>query len=229
MIKEAKKKESTSEENEDTESVWPKFRAWLREEAGVQPSTARTYATQAKRIVSDLHEDLSQETLNAWVGQMSAQARTPFRASWRKYQQFMEATYKVTLPGFSTLVADLPEDVTAALRLLKAQPLGVNQMAALTTTRQGGALFQALCAVNPEVAAGKVLAILTANGETALVPKAAFRVLLAWGKQGDRSDGAENPRWLIPACPGACKAMLPLTISRLVRQPAHTEPPQQNR
>jgi hypothetical protein len=52
-----------------------------------------------------------------------------------------------------------------------------------------------------------------------LIPKEAWKTLFKWGKQNKRVDDIEeNPRWLVPAYPGAQEPMKAVKITRLVNQ-----------
>ena len=94
---------------------WAEFRQYLKKR-GIKPGTAMTYAAQVKRIIGAVPE-LTTANLNAWIKQFVSRQRTPFRASWRKFRQYYEAKYNLSLPDFSRLDGnDITEEILDALR-----------------------------------------------------------------------------------------------------------------
>lgn len=196
--------------------IWSEFREWLVSERGVSKTTARTYATQARRIIRELDGDVTEQTLFDWVNCRPAVHRTPFRCSWRRYIDFMAAQYSTTLPNFPS-GSSVPLDVAAALHAIKQKGIGSGAIAALTTTKDTGARFSALCGIDRGVAAGTLVVVLDLTDSLCLIPADAYATLLAWGKQHTRMDAPNEPRWLVPDAPGALRAMQPIRITRIAK------------
>jgi hypothetical protein len=201
-----------------THDVWTEFRDWLIEVHGVSKTTARTYATQARRILRELDGEITSRTLFRWINDRPSSHRTPFRSSWRRYRLFMREVYKTRLATFPQGVP-LPPDVVQALHEIKEKNIGAGSIATLTTVKDTGPRRAALARINRAVEDGDVQVVLDDKGSLFLIPTTAYNTLVTWGKQGSRMDDPTNFRWLIPANPGSKDPMKTLKITRILKKP----------
>lgn len=200
----------------EARDIWVDFRQWLIDDQGVAKATARTYATQSRRILRELDGDITSESLFNWVNCRPATHRTPFRSSWRRYRLFMEKKHKTTLATFPQ-GESIPAEIIAALALIKNRGIGSGSIGKLTIKQDDSARRDALAKINRDVEHGELLVILDPDNSLYLIPADAYKTLIEWGKQGSRMDDSENPRWLVPALPGGSDAMKAIKITRLIR------------
>lgn len=194
--------------------AWAEFRQYLKG-LGIKPVTAVTYAAQVKRILLAVPE-LSTPALNAWIRQFPGKQRTPFRASWRRFRQYYEAKYRLSLPDFTRLdTSDVTEAVLAALRdCVQGHKIKAQTLAELTIELDTGPRFAALSKTMPGLTTGALVLVVSHDGKLASVPAQAYRTFVEWGQQGTRQGG---PRWLLPATPGGDLAMLAPQIGKMLK------------
>jgi len=193
---------------------WAEFRQYLKKR-GIKPGTAMTYAAQVKRIIGAVPE-LTTANLNAWIKQFVSRQRTPFRASWRKFRQYYEAKYNLSLPDFSRLDGnDITEEILDALRsCVKGHKIKPQTLCELTTELDTGPRFAALCKTLPGLQSGALVLVLSHEGKLSSVPVDAYRTFVQWGQQANRQT---KPHWLLPTGPGGDIAMPSTQIGKLLK------------
>jgi hypothetical protein len=206
--------QKTSEET----PIWGDFRDWLVNDEGVTKTTARTYCTQVRRILREIEGPTNSEGLFDWINSRPAGHRTPFRSSWRRYRMFIEKVFSVQVPDFPT-GNGVPLEVVEALATIKGRGIGSGTIERLTTKVNTGKERDALARINREVESNDLLVCRCSDDSLSLIPKEAWKTLFQWGKQSKRVDDIEeNPRWLVPAYPGAQEPMKAVKITRFVNQ-----------
>ena len=202
--------------------IWGDFRLWLVESEGVTKTTARTYCTQVRRILREIEGSVTTENLFSWINSRPAGHRTPFRSSWRRYRLYIEIKFNIEVTVFP-VGNNVPLEVIEALVLIKARNIGSGSIEKLTTSVNTGKEREALAKINRDVDSTNLLVCLGSDGSLYLVPTGAWKVLFSWGTQDSRVDDKENPRWLVPAFPGAQEPMKAVKITRMVNRHARKE------
>ena len=202
----------------ESKPIWGDFREWLVTSEGVTKTTARTYCTQVRRILREIEGPATPESLFDWINSRPAGHRTPFRSSWRRYRLFIMKTFSINVSDFPA-GSGVPVEVIDALAAIKARSIGSGTIERLTTQVNTGKERDALARINRDVESNDLLVCRCSDDSLSLIPKEAWKTLFKWGKQSNRVDDIEeNPRWLVPAYPGAQEPMKAVKITRLVNQ-----------
>jgi hypothetical protein len=193
--------------------IWPAFREWVIGEKGLARRSAGTYVSHAKRIVTDLGDNLTAETLLAWIEKKPEHNRSAYRGAWRAYVAYMATIY----PGMP--LATFPRGGSR-----KIQSLPPNVLQACHLAWLNGASFAALCAATygvspakrsrlesaiPALRAGRKTALTHGDG-VLILPVETVAEIAAWALTGEDGDP------LLPLLPG--KTTTRMQKARLIRE-----------
>jgi len=197
---------------------WGRFREYLIEHRGLATTTARTTAGQVRRIFREV-QPVTQEGLRAWEKACPMHHVRAYRASYRRYREFSEAQWGVSLPDFSRPpVPDegMPEEVLEALHLAMEEGVAASTIVALghRVIPPGHPLHDALASGNMQIRTGRHIVIHDTEGRVATVPKHCWDVWSGWAWP----DGVPSPEMpALPKRPGSDEPMPLAKVRRLVR------------
>jgi hypothetical protein len=191
---------------------WNTFALWLQDEENrdVSPATASNYISLVRRILSRL-DVLTPDALAKYVEALPVHHRSPVRAAWRRFVEWSaQKADPVIVPTFPVVeIKTLPEDVQAAIRILRQDGVTAPYLRLLTWD-----LFDDPAITGMFPTKTWLVAPAPAKPDAYPLSSAALNVLRTWA-YGQKMPGKTDP--VIPRKPGVTQPMPLATLRRILR------------
>lgn len=194
---------------------WASFAAWLRDERQVTRQTASNYVSLVRRILAGI-TIIESDAIASFVDGHPSHHRSPMRAAWRRFVEWSaQKADPVAVPTFPVIETEtLPDDVQAAIRVLRQDGITAQVMRRLTWDVETD---QSLVALMPTA-----IWLRPPEGvkhDYLPVSKAAAKALRTWA-YGDDEPTPSDP--VVPRSPNDHRPMPLATIRRVLRGSTRT-------
>jgi len=209
--------------------VWIAFREWLIETRGLAPTTARTSACQARRVLreaSDGDDGVNAASLQTWEKDCPSHHVRSYRASFRRYREYAQLKWGADLPDFApprvpdegvpdAVIEAINIAIEAGVRATLIVHLRHDLVSPANGNESDAALHRALGEGNPGVRDGSLRVVRCDDSTLALVPA---KVWDAWKTWAWPEGSTQSTSPAVPKAPGSYDPMPVAKLRRLARR-----------